>query len=459
MFIRKFEKRKYQVDVARAALRHRAKRVLIVSPGGSGKTVIAALIVQLLVESKKGKRVLLLSHRREIVEQTARALKGKVPIGLIMAGHEPNPEALIQITSIATLGRRELPDADLVIVDEAHRSAAATYGNVLKKYEKRGAKIIGMSATPYRLDGRGLQGRFDVMLEAAKPSQLLGKYIMMPRIFSAGPEHLPNLLGVRTDNHAREYKLKDLVRRVNKMGLISGVVKEVSKRIGDRTGVVFCVSVKHSKKVAAALRAAGYTAQHIDGTLSPTERGNILEQLRDGRLQLVTCCLVLAEGWDLPSCDYVALTRPTRSLSMFIQMTARASRMSSRRPIIVDHALCTFMHNYPYIDREWSLEGNCVGSNDRHQTKACAACGRINAMQATCCTECSKPFPTRELSVKEQTQLELTELNSKNRSKKLRRIVAYAKKHNMSKRWVARAIELWDSMLDRPDDQIVAKAS
>jgi superfamily II DNA or RNA helicase len=182
---KRFQKRLYQIHAAKKALTTRHKRLLIVAPGGSGKTVIAALITQGL--RKKKKQVLLLSHRREIVEQTRRTIAGNHQVGIIMAGVEPDPTAPIQIASVHTLKLKNLPKVDHVIVDEAHHSVAKKYAAILKVYRRRGVSITGLDATPYRLDGIGLKEQFDVMYEAVKPSKILGKYIMKPRVFSAAP--------------------------------------------------------------------------------------------------------------------------------------------------------------------------------------------------------------------------------------------------------------------------------
>ncbi len=166
------ELRPYQIDViarVRAAVADGQRRICLVAPTGSGKTIIVAEIVRSGVE--RGRRVLFLAHRRELVAQAAEKLFNVgLSAGIIQAGCTPSPEYQVQIASVQTLHARAVrtrkidpPPADLVVVDEAHHVRARSWRQILDLYPE--AVVLGLTATPCRGDGRGLGNVFVVMVE------------------------------------------------------------------------------------------------------------------------------------------------------------------------------------------------------------------------------------------------------------------------------------------------------
>lgn len=427
---KKMKRRMYQVHAARRALYGKKKRILIVSPGGSGKTEIAAQVAVVVVKRKE--RVLVITHRRVIVTQIKKHLGKRVPVGIIMGDALTAPDATVQIASVDTLKNRELPDADVIIIDEAHRAVAATYAKILKHY--KGKRIIGFTASPVRLDNVGLREVFDELYEAVKPSKIIGKYIMDAKIWSAKEEHLPELLGVRRDGN-NDYATADLVKRVNKDGLVGGIVEHALLRLEGRTAICFCVSIEHSKHVVANFNAAGIKAAHVGSDMSEQAIKEVLRQLEFGEIQVVCCCFLLAEGWDLPTCEAVILARPTRSLSLYLQMCARAARMSKRSTLILDHACNTILHGSPTEDRVWTLDGEDRTSKDpaEPRAKVCLACQHINSGTSTTCSACGKalPMPETKAMINERKEFELAERTKKQMEADRERVLAFAKKKGL----------------------------
>lgn len=428
--MKKLQRRMYQVHAARRALYSKHKRILTVAPGGAGKTEIIAQVVCAAVRRKK--RVLVLTNRRIIVKQIETHLRGRARVGIIMGDLPTTPDATVQVASVDTLRSREMPEADIIIVDEAHRAVTATYTKVLAHY--KGKRILGYTASPVRLDNIGLRATFDVLYEAVKPSKILGKYIMESKIWSAKEEHLPDLLGLRKGND-KDYALTDLVKRVNTDGLVGGIVEHALQRLKGRTAICFCVSIEHSKHVAANLNAAGIKAAHVGSDMSEKDITEILRQLELGEVQVVCCCYLLAEGWDLPKCEAVILARPTRSLALHLQMCARASRMSKRATLILDHACNTILHGSPTLDRTWTLDGEDRVDEDIEapRGKVCLKCQHINSATSTVCADCGKELPAPESKrlINERKELELAEWTKKQMDADRERVLAFAKEKKL----------------------------
>ena len=294
----------------------------------SGKTLCAAEIIRRCIE--KGKRVLFLAHRREIIRQSQNKLQdaGMSP-GIIMAGEDREYDAPVQVASVQTLWARafrktkmDLPAADLLIIDEAHISASATYQKIIAAYPH--AVIVGLTATPCRSDLRGLGDTYTSMTKTASIRELTEMGFLVPVRYFAPT--VPDLLGIRMT--AGDYNKKQLEERMDKVNLVGDVVENWARIAGNRLTVVFASGVKHSIHLRDAFRSAGVAAEHIDGDTPKDERDLILERLAAHEIQVVTNCAVLQEGWDMPVVSCCVLARPTKSVGLFLQMAGRILRPS-----------------------------------------------------------------------------------------------------------------------------------
>jgi DNA repair protein RadD len=394
------ELRPYQRDVIASVEREIAagkRRVLLVAPTGSGKTVIAAVVVADTVARRE--RVLVLVHRRELVAQTgAKLYAAGVDAGIIQAGGPPMRLGQpVQVASIQTLHARairgsaiDLPEADLVVVDEAHHARARTWQRILESYPK--AAIIGMTATPCRGDGRGLGAIFDVIVECPPVAELIaGGYLVKTTVYAPSK---PDLVGV----HIRQgdYAEGELAKRMDKPQLVGDVVEHCLKLAERRRIVVFASGVAHSVHLRDEFRRSGVMAEHLDGSTPIEERDRILAQLAAGSVEVVCNCMVLTEGWDQPEVSCLVLARPTKNMGLYRQMIGRGLRPAPGKTdcLVLDHAGAIFEHGFVDDPVEWTLREDRRATNPMQASRA-----QGHAPQLVTCPECSairfegKPCP------------------------------------------------------------------
>jgi DNA repair protein RadD len=379
------------------------QKVLMVAPTGAGKTVIASEIIKRSVA--KYKTVLFLAHRREIIQQTSAKLKAHgVRHGIIMAGVEPRPMEPVQVASIDTLhirgvrsGALRLPTADLLVFDEAHRARGQTREHLISLYPD--ASMLGMTATPCRGDGRGLGNIFDAMIETPQVAELIGGgYLVKSRVYAPVD---PDLRGVRTQQG--DYVVRQLERRMNTDALVGDIVEHWLKYGERRRTVAFAVGVEHSVHIRNEFMCAGLHAEHLDGTTPITEREAILARLASGETTIVTNCMVLTEGWDMPDVGCCILARPTKQMGLYRQMIGRVLRPADGKPdaIVLDHSGAVYRHGLPEDHIEWTLSVDRRSVNpaqakrDRGQApklRECPSCKAV--MVAPPCGHCGwKPQP------------------------------------------------------------------
>jgi superfamily II DNA or RNA helicase len=364
------------------------RKILLVAPTGSGKTVIASAIIK-----GKPRRVLFIAHRREIVNQTSAKLAAfGVPHGIIMAGAEKKlrPMASVQVASVQTLHARAIrststpmPPADLLVIDEAHHSCAATYKKVIDSYPD--AVLIGLTATPCRGDGRGLGGIFETMVECPQVAELIeGKYLVKTRVYAPVD---PDLRGVRTV--AGDYVESQLAARMDCDKLVGDLVTHWHKYGERRRTVAFAVSVGHSIHIAEEFVRAGVRAEHLDGQTSIEDRAAILGRLASGETEVVSNCMVLTEGWDMPEVGCCVLARPTKKMGLYRQMIGRALRPADGKAdaIVLDHSGAVFRHGLPEDHVDWTLDPDHQATAPAHAKRGsgehdgglleCSQCGAL----------------------------------------------------------------------------------
>ncbi len=328
------------------------KNVLFQMPTGTGKTTVFSEIVR--KAQFKNKKVLLVVHRTELVDQIKERLSSfDVNAGIITANIKPEPDKDIQIATIQTLNRREYPQADIVIIDECHHSKADTYRSLWDIYPA--ARFLGVTATPIRLNGEGFSDLFDILIPSEKLSYFIKEgYLSQIKHLVCG---IPNLTKVKQVR--RDYDLQMLKNVMLDNSLMAGLVNSyLTKAIGKKT-IVFAVDIEHSKEIVQRYNQAGISAAHIDAKTPKTERKENLEKFRSGEIKILSNVDIVSEGFDVPDCDAVQLARPTKSLALYLQQVGRCMRPYQGKDygLVLDNAGLWLEHGISYIDRDWSLEG------------------------------------------------------------------------------------------------------
>jgi superfamily II DNA or RNA helicase len=373
-----------QVDAACAAGR---RRILVVLPTGGGKTIVMAQIIADHLAA--GGRAMVLAHRRELITQTSAKLHAaNIDHGIIQAGFPTRPGEPVQVASVQTLHARavrsaaiDMPAATLVIVDEAHHVRARTYRQILDAYPD--ARVIGLTATPCRSDGRGLGAVFEAIVEGPSVAELISTGFLVPtKVYAPS---VPDLTGVKVERG--DYVERQLAERMDDAKLIGDVVTHWHQLADQRRTVVFATGVAHSLHLRDEFRRAGVLAEHIDGGTPLEERDSILARLADGKVEVVCNCSVLTEGWDRPEVSCLVMARPTKSLVLFRQMVGRVLRPSPGKTdaLILDHAGAIFEHGWIDDPVEWTLSEDHRAESQRQRDRRTKRQGR----SLTTCPECS----------------------------------------------------------------------
>jgi DNA repair protein RadD len=422
--------RPYQVDLvdrASAALA-KASRVLVQAPTGAGKTALASHMVG--GAAKRGRRVIFLVHRVELLRQVSEAFERQgITHGFIAAGMPFNPHHQVYIGSIGTVGRRldALPGFDLAVVDECHHSIAKSWADVLASLAPRWT--IGLSATPCRLDGRGLGEHFDTIVKGPAVADLIAGGFLSPfRVFA--PTTL-DLEGIRTV--AGDYNRGDVAAAADKPAIIGDAVAHYQALTPGKRAVAFCVSVAHAEHVTAQFQAAGISAAAIDGTMASDARAAALADFEAGRTLVLASVDLVSEGFDLPAIEAAILLRPTKSLSLYLQQVGRVLRPAPGKSeaVILDHVGNTQRHGFPDDPREWSLDGVAKRSragSDAMPVRTCPACYRVHR-PAPVCPACGHSYvgEGRQLEEREGTLSEVVRLTPAEREA-AKRVAADARK-------------------------------
>ena len=369
------------------------KRILLVSPTGSGKTVVACEIIKLAM--KKDSHCLFVANRRILVNQCSNKLRENgISHGVMMAGKTSNALSAVQVASIQTFISRKKdldwdfirPYGDLLIIDEAHRSTSKSFLELLDEYPA--SLVIGLTATPIRNDGAGLGNIYDEIVESSSIKKLTEKGWLVPERFVAPT--MPDLKGVKITGG--DYNPKQLDERMNTTQLTGDIVTHWIKFGKGRPTVAFASSIAHSKYIANVFRHNGVEAGHIDGEMSELEREIVLDDYERGRIEVLSNCQVLSEGFDSPRTSCIILARPTRSYPLYLQMIGRSLRPfeNKKDTLVIDHSGAVYRHGFLSDIPEWVLTKKKLKPKEKKLKLA-------EKTQPFTCTQCDTVYkPTKE---------------------------------------------------------------
>lgn len=378
--------------------------VLVLGTGG-GKTVIFSAVTE--GAAAKGKRVMILVHRKELLDQCSKSLKRMgVSHGLISPHYTPERQNPVQVASIHTLIRRmdRVVPPDLIIIDEGHHAVAGTWKKIIAAFPD--AKLLLVTATPERLDGRGLGDVADDMVLGPPTSWLIDEGWLSRPIYYAPPTAI-DFAGMRM--RGADFDPDAMTEALDKPVIHGCAVEHYSRICPYAPAIAFCASVKHAEHVAEQFRLAGFRAASVDGSMSDVDRATAIASLGDGRLHVLTSCDIISEGTDIPVVTAAILLRPTQSLSLHLQQVGRVlrpiyadgfdldtveGRLSAMaagtkpRAVILDHVGNLARHGLAEDPREWTLD-----STRTHRQRKKDDLVEIKVKQCPACYCCHVPAP------------------------------------------------------------------
>ena len=389
--------RPYQAELFSSihdAVRSGIKRPLVVAPTGSGKTVMFCYTVGRT--AKAGKRAVILVHRQELLEQTSKTLSNfGIEHGLIAAGCKPDPFASVQVAMVATLKNRmkAIESPDLIVVDEAHHGMAGSYMAIFTHFAD--AHIIGFTATPERLDGKGLGDVFDKIIYGPSVQWLMDNGHLAPAKYYAPPSDLDvsNVKKSRGD-----FVRSELADAMGKSSIMGDCVRHYKRLSHGKPAVAFCINIQHAHDTADAFNGAGIPAGVIDGKMTKEDRRAIVKSLADGSIMVLTSCEIINEGFDLPVVTTAILLRKTQSLGLHLQQIGRVLRPhpGKTHSVVIDHVTNLQKHGVAEQDRDWSLEGRTKAERKESPGDKFTQCEECYCMfEGGECPECgwTKPAP------------------------------------------------------------------
>ena len=376
------------IAMIRQSLGRGNTRIMVQAPTGMGKTVLASHMVQGAL--RKGKRVMFVVPAISLIEQSVASFEadGVHAIGVVQAQHYRTDAAQpVQVCSIQTLMRRDtLPEADLVIIDEAHKWFRFYEGWF---QELQDTPVNGLSATPWT---KGLGHHYDDLIIAATTQELIDAGLLSP--FKVFAPSSPDMKGVRTT--AGDYNEGDLSGLMNDKSLTADVVSTWLARGEDRQTLVFGVDRLHAKSLQEAFIAAGVVAEYMDANTQLEEREAIAKKFHEGFVRVVCNVGVLTTGidWDVRC---VVLCRPTKSEILFTQIIGRGLRTADAKEfcLILDHSNS---HNTLGLVTEIHHEHLCKAKKGQQtelkpkekKENLCSACKFVKMPGVEKCSECGQ---------------------------------------------------------------------
>lgn len=426
------------MDQARQELRKGNKSCLLVSPAGSGKSVVIAEIARLTIF--KGGRVMFMVHRQELINQIIESFKAN--------------SVDLNLCTVMTVGKirnrlDKLPKPNLIITDETHHSLAKTYRDIYDYYAN--VPRLGFSATPWRLNGKGLGDVYDAMVEGPDVQWLIDNHYLAPFDY-----YSVNLIDESklSKSSTGDYSNKSIDEAVGHT-IYGDVIKTYRDKVDGQQAIVYAHSIAFSKQIAQQFRDAGINAAHCDSKTPQRERDKIMTDFKKGTLKVLSNCDLISEGYNVPDCSCVIMLRPTESLVLFIQQSMRCMRFKpGKQATIIDHVANYTRFGLPNTPHKWTLkdrEKKKKSTNTAVETpiKQCAFCFAVIPAQSKICPLCGHEIEIvqTEIKVDEKARIEKIESNFKLQAdyivtkkiselKSYEELKAYAKARGYKQGWI-----------------------
>lgn len=376
------------------------RSVMVQMPTGTGKTYLMAAVVGGFLEREDGE-VWIVAHRRELVEQTERVVSRfgmeymdgiakqgtersggvlkqntghggkKTKTGMERGGKKDKPggAARIRVMSVQWLSRhcKEMAATPaLIVIDEAHHALADTYQEMWTRYPE--ARKLGLTATPCRMQKKGFDGLFDVLLTSWSINEFIRKgYLSMYDyvVINRNSEEQMRIDSLEKRGADGDYSISEMGCKLNNEQNIVRLYQSVERYAGGRKGIVYAIDISHAKMIARYYAKQGLRTVAIDSKTPAKERDMMVMDFREGRLDCIVNVNLFDEGFDCPDVEFIQMARPTLSLSKYMQMIGRGLRPHPNKElcVLIDNAGLYRVFGLPNIERDWQsmFHGHTAG--------------------------------------------------------------------------------------------------
>lgn len=348
------------------------RSVMVQMPTGTGKTHIIAAVTKSFID--KGSYVWIIAHRRELVSQITDTVSRFV---------EGKERTNVDVFSVQWLNRhlnevKTVPS--LIVIDEAHHAVAKTYSLIIESFPN--AKVIGLTATPCRLNGHPFTDLFDILLQSHPVNWFIAKgYLSLYDYMSVKPdnEDVRIINSLRKRGADGDFSMKEMSEKLDIRPSLERLCDTITRYAKGKKGIVYAIDINHAEHIAEIYRKNGIKAIAISSKTPDKEREEFLERfrntqtdgnkpLKDDDIQVIVNVSLFDEGLDCPDVEFIQMARPTLSLSKYLQMVGRGLRAYDGKKycLILDNVGNYRLFGLPSDDRDWEamFAGSTKGKGD-----------------------------------------------------------------------------------------------
>lgn len=369
--------RPYQQDVKDKifTLWKSEKNVMLQMPTGAGKTILFSSVINDIIKVPDSK-ILIIAHRKELLEQISSHLsKYNIEHGIISSNRKRCLEKRVQVASIQTSTHKNNEEItksfvpNFIVIDEAHHTLAKTYDQLWKLYPL--SWKLGVTATPCRINGAPFTNHFSELISSLSVKELIEKGFLSDYTFyTENPDSdlSKAILSIKKKSSTGDYRINDLLQNLNVERHVKKLVLSYSTYANGLKGIVYCISIEHAHNICEAYKNIGVVAEYIDSKTPKTEREQIVQDFKDGKIQVLVNVDIFSEGFDCPDVEFIQMARPTWSLSKYMQQVGRGLRTSpgKDKTIILDNAGMYARFGLPSDTRLWNATFAGVDFRDHY---------------------------------------------------------------------------------------------
>lgn len=344
---------------------HRA--ILFQMPTGTGKTRLFSSIVRDIIQwgvrTNNRVKILVIAHRKELVDQISDCLgRYQISHGKLIGSEKKDFLSKVIVASIQTLSqsaqayRYKSIDPNFVIIDEAHHSIAPSYKRLWDYYSD--SKFLGVTATPWSMTGLGFDTLYGMLIKSLQPKEFILKKRLVPFVYYSirnSDEIYLNIHQINDFYADGDYSNKILEQKFDCSRIRAKLLDSYLRFAKGKRGIIYSISREHSRHICAEYEKAGFRITDIDGKTPKAERERKVNEFKKGNLDIIVNVDIFSEGFDCPDIEFIQLGRPTKSLVKYLQQVGRGLRVSASKTgcIILDNVGAFYDFGLPDDDRDW----------------------------------------------------------------------------------------------------------